>query len=57
MNATFLACSVCFWGSAKDPANIALRMGIITLLVVLLGILGLFAKFFLTIKKRSKLIG
>ncbi len=51
-----LSCSVCFFGSANDPANIAMRVGIITLLVILLGVLGLFAKFFLTIKKRSKLI-
>ncbi len=53
---TLLACSVCFFGSANDPANIAMRVGIITLLVILLGVLGLFTKFFLAIKKRSKLI-
>ena len=50
------ACSMCFFGSPKDPANIALRGGVLTLLFILLGVLGGFIKFFLDIRKRSKLL-
>lgn len=48
------ACSVCFFGDPTEKANIALRNGILALLVVLLGVLTLFIKFFLGIAKRSK---
>ena len=51
-----LACSVCFSGDANDPMNIGLRRGIITLLSVLGFLMILFIKFFLSIKKRSKVL-
>ena len=51
-----LACSMCFYGSAKNTANMALRAGVFLLLIIILGVLLAFAKFFLIVRKRSKLI-
>lgn len=50
-----LACSVCFYGDPNTLDNQALRMGIVLLLAFLIVILALFAKFFLSVKKRSKI--
>jgi len=50
-----LACSVCFYGTSDDPMNFALKMGIVSLLLILIVIMGLFIKFFLSIRNRSKL--
>ena len=50
------ACSICFYGSAKSTANIALRAGVLLLLIIVLGVLLAFTKFFLTVRKRSKFI-
>ena len=50
------ACSICFYGSAKNSANAALRMGVLTLLVIVLGVLLAFIKFFLNTRKRAHLI-
>ncbi|MBI5150307.1 MAG: hypothetical protein HZA28_06020 [Candidatus Omnitrophica bacterium] len=50
------ACSVCFGGSSQDPANIGLRNGVIFLLAVVLLVLASFARFFLNIRKRTKLM-
>ena len=49
-----LACSACFFGDPSDKMNQGLRGGIFFLLFVLLGILFLFAKFFIGIARRSK---
>ncbi len=49
------ACSVCFFGSPNDPANKALRMGILVMFGILLIVLGLFAKFFVNFNRRAKL--
>ncbi len=49
------ACSVCFGGASSDPVNIGLRNGVIFLLGIVLLVLALFAKFFIGIRKRSKL--
>jgi len=51
---TTQACSVCFYGDPTDKMNIALRQGIVALLIVLMVVLGLFIKFFLNVAKRSK---
>ena len=53
---TVLACSICFYGSPNSTANIALRAGVLALLIILLGVLTIFAKFFLNIRKRAKLM-
>ena len=49
------ACSVCFAGDPTQKASVALRNSVIFLLAVLLGVLALFAKFFISVAKRSKL--
>ena len=49
-----LACSACFLGDPSDKMNQGLRGGIFFLLFILLGVLFLFAKFFIGIAKRSK---
>ena len=51
------ACSVCFFGSPNDPANKALRMGILVMLGILLVVLGLLTKFFINFNRRAKLTG
>jgi len=50
------ACSVCFFGAKDDPMNVSLRASIVCMLIILAVVLGLFAKFFLGVRKRSKLI-
>ena len=50
------ACSMCFYGSPKSTANTALRMGVLSLFIILLGVLFAFAKFFLNIRKRARLM-
>ena len=48
------ACSVCFYGEPNNSANVALRMGVLTLFGILLGVLALFIKFFLSVRKRAQ---
>jgi len=63
LNALFLilgqaaaqACSVCFYGDPTQQANVALRQGILLLLLVLVFVLVAFVSFFFSIAKRSKL--
>jgi len=50
-----LACTTCFNGDANDPMNKSLSFSMLALLVVLVTVLGLFAKFFLGVRKRSML--
>lgn len=49
------ACSVCLGGDPESPQMVGLRWGILVLLGVLMVILGLLGKFFLSLRKRSKL--
>jgi len=49
------ACSVCFAGDPTQKASVALRNSVIFLLIVLLGVLALFTKFFISVAKRSEL--
>lgn len=49
-----LACSVCFYGAPEDPMNMGLRSAVIFMLIVLSVVLGLLARFFLNVRKRSK---
>ena len=50
------ACSVCVSPVANDPANIALRTSVLTLLAITFIVLISFAKFFWSIRKREKLL-
>ena len=50
-----LACPVCF-GQNDSPMAVATNMGIITLLVVVVGVLASFAAFFLYLMRRARLI-
>ncbi|MFT5387529.1 MAG: hypothetical protein ACI9E5_000657 [Candidatus Omnitrophota bacterium] len=51
-----MACYTCFSTDESDPNNIALRYSILFLLIVVTLVLMLFAKFFLSIRKREKLL-
>ena len=48
-----LACPVCF-GDANSPMAIATNMGIIAMLVVVGGMIGAFASFFIYLNRRAK---
>ena len=50
------ACSVCLSPIENDPANVALRASVLCLLTVTFVVLGSFTKFFLSIRKREKLL-
>jgi hypothetical protein len=50
-----LACPVCF-GANDSPMAIATNMGIIAMLVVVAGVLGAFASFFIYLMRRAKMI-
>ena len=49
------ACSVCFSNTPNTSMTFALRMGVLALMVVLLGVLGVFAKFFINVKNRTEI--
>jgi hypothetical protein len=49
-----LACPVCF-GASDAPMAVATNMGIIAMLVVVVGVLGAFASFFIYLIRRAKL--
>ena len=48
-----LACPVCF-GDANSPLTIATNMGIVAMLVVVAGMIGAFATFFIYLNRRAK---
>lgn len=48
-----LACPVCF-GDSNSPMAIAANMGIIAMLIVVAGVLGAFASFFIYLMRRAK---
>jgi len=48
-----LACPVCF-GNSDAPMAIATNMGIIAMLVVVAGMIGAFATFFIYLNRRAK---
>jgi hypothetical protein len=48
-----LACPVCF-GNSDSPMAIATNMGIIAMLVVVAGVLGGFATFFIYLTRRAR---
>lgn len=52
---TAMACPVCF-GQSDSPMAIATNMGIIAMLVVVAGVLGAFASFFIYLIRRAKLV-
>jgi hypothetical protein len=47
------ACPVCF-GQNDSPMALAINMGIIAMLVVVAGVLGAFASFFIYLMRRAK---
>jgi len=50
-----LACPVCF-GQNDSPLANAMNLGIIAMLVVVAGVLGAFATFFIYLIRRAKLV-
>jgi hypothetical protein len=48
-----LACPVCF-GNSDSPLAIATNMGIIAMLVIVGGMIGAFASFFIYLNRRAK---
>jgi hypothetical protein len=48
-----LACPVCF-GNSDSPLAIATNMGIIAMLVIVGGMIGAFATFFIYLNRRAK---
>ena len=48
-----LACPVCF-GNSDSPLAIATNMGIIAMLVIVAGMIGAFATFFIYLNRRAK---
>jgi hypothetical protein len=48
-----LACPVCF-GDSNAPMAVAMNMGIIAMLIVVAGVLGAFASFFIYLIRRAK---
>ena len=50
-----LACPVCF-GNNDSPMTLATNMGIFAMLVVVAGVLGGFASFFIYLMRRAKLV-
>ena len=50
-----LACPVCF-GQNDSPMGIAMNMGIIAMLIVVAGVLGGFASFFIYLMRRAKIV-
>jgi hypothetical protein len=48
-----LACPVCF-GNSDSPLAIATNMGIIAMLVVVAGMVGAFATFFIYLNRRAR---
>jgi hypothetical protein len=51
---TARACSVCFGPTPDKAMSDALKYGILSLLLVLVGILALFAHFFASFQRRAK---
>jgi len=49
-----LACPVCF-GNSDSPMAIAMNMGIFAMLIVVAGVLGGFASFFIYLMRRAKM--
>jgi hypothetical protein len=50
-----LACPVCF-GNSDSPMAIATNLGIFAMLLVVAGVLGGFATFFIYLMRRAKLV-
>ena len=49
-----LACPVCF-GNSDSPMAIATNLGIFAMLIVVVGVLGAFASFFIYLMRRAKI--
>jgi hypothetical protein len=49
-----LACPVCF-GKSDSPMAIAMNLGILAMLIVVVGVLGGFASFFIYLMRRAKI--
>ena len=50
------ACSACFYGDPNQKALIAAKWGVLSMLIIVVGVLGIFIKFFVNFAKRSKLL-
>jgi hypothetical protein len=51
-----LACPVCF-GQSDSPLAVAMNLGVMSLLVVVVGVLGSFGAFFVYLSRRARLAG
>jgi hypothetical protein len=51
-----LACPVCF-GQSDSPLAVAINLGVVSLLVVVVGVLGSFGAFFVYLSRRARLVG
>ena len=49
-----LACPVCF-GQSDSPLAVAMNLGVMSLLVVVVGVLGSFGAFFVYLARRARL--
>ena len=49
------ACPVCF-GDSNAPMAVAMNMGILAMLIVVAGVLGAFASFFIYLIRRARLV-
>jgi hypothetical protein len=49
-----LACPVCF-GNSDAPMAVAMNTGILAMLIVVVGVLGGFASFFIYLMRRAKI--
>lgn len=50
-----LPCSICFFGPAEQPMIIGLKMAVVSLLLILLFLMALFVRFFLSFRQRAKM--
>ena len=50
------ACSVCSFGEPGDKSNTALRLSVLTLLIILCGVLAAVIRFLIIFNKRLKML-
>ena len=53
---TVEACSACFYGDPDSTVILSLKMGVLSLMGILLLVMGAFISFFISVTKRSQLM-
>ena len=56
MTAESFACSVCSFGEPGDKSNTALKLSVLTLLIILCGVLAAVIRFLIIFNKRLKML-